>query len=172
MSEERHDLQRRREFNDVVEQHRPDLFRYAYWLARDRHVAEDVVQEALVRAWNAWGDLQDKEATRPWLVTIVRREHARYHARQRQDLVAWEDHEPELSVRDEDPLVLEMRRAILRLDGDYREPLVLQVIMGCSTKEIAGLMSLTQGAVLTRLHRARGQLKEMLGVEDAGEDES
>ena len=58
-----------------------------------------------------------------------------------------------------------MRDAIYELDSDYREPLVLQVIMGYSTNEIAELMGLKQGAVLTRLHRARLQLKENVADE-------
>jgi RNA polymerase sigma-70 factor (ECF subfamily) len=58
-----------------------------------------------------------------------------------------------------------MRAAILRLADDYREPLVLQVLMGFSTLEIAELMNLSQGAVLTRLHRARRMLMERVGAE-------
>ena len=54
----------------------------------------------------------------------------------------------------------DLRAAIFSLDDDYREPLVLQVLMGYSTNEIAELMGLKQGAVLTRLHRARLKLKE------------
>ena len=53
----------------------------------------------------------------------------------------------------------DLRDAIYELDSDYREPLVLQALMGYSTKEIAELMGLKQGAVLTRLHRARLKLK-------------
>ena len=60
----------------------------------------------------------------------------------------------------------DLRLAIYRLDDDYREPLVLQVLMGHSTKEIAELMGLQQGAVLTRLHRARLKLKEEVEKED------
>ena len=54
----------------------------------------------------------------------------------------------------------DLREAIYRLEDDYREPLVLQVLMGYSTSEIAEVMGLKQGAVLTRLHRARLKLKE------------
>lgn len=50
-----------------------------------------------------------------------------------------------------------------KLQPEYREPLVLQVLMGCSTQEIGELLQLTQGAVLTRLFRARQQLRELLG---------
>ena len=52
----------------------------------------------------------------------------------------------------------ELREAISRLEFDYREPLILQVLMGFSTEEIAGLMDIKQGAVLTRLYRARKML--------------
>ena len=51
-----------------------------------------------------------------------------------------------------------MREAIFGLHDDYREPLVLQVLLGHSTDEIAGLMGISAAAVLTRLHRARKKL--------------
>jgi RNA polymerase sigma-70 factor (ECF subfamily) len=66
---------------------------------------------------------------------------------------------------DADPLVQELRTAIFALEETYREPLALQVLMGHTTEEIAGIMGLTQGAVLTRLHRAREKLKQAF-VED------
>jgi RNA polymerase sigma-70 factor (ECF subfamily) len=67
----------------------------------------------------------------------------------------------------EDPNLVEMRQAMYRLEDDYREPLVLQVLMGHSTKEIAELMGIKPGAVLTRLHRARIKLKEQVEKEAA-----
>ena len=65
-----------------------------------------------------------------------------------------------------DERVDELRESIYRLDDDYREPLVLQVLLGYSTNEIAELMGLKQGAVLTRLHRARLKLKESVEREE------
>ena len=59
----------------------------------------------------------------------------------------------------------DLREAIFELDDDYREPLVLQVLMGYSTNEIAAMMELNQGAVLTRLHRARSKLKSLTANE-------
>jgi RNA polymerase sigma-70 factor, ECF subfamily len=55
---------RAREFDEAVRTHSSALFRYAFWLCRDRGRAEDVVQEALMRAWKAWDDLEDPGATR------------------------------------------------------------------------------------------------------------
>jgi RNA polymerase sigma-70 factor, ECF subfamily len=63
-----------------------------------------------------------------------------------------------------------VRRAIFALDDDYREPLVMQVLLGHSTEEIAIELGLTRGAVLTRLFRARQKLRQTLGLAD-GEEE-
>jgi RNA polymerase sigma-70 factor (ECF subfamily) len=64
-----------------------------------------------------------------------------------------------------EPDVEQVREAIYGLDVEYREPLVLQVLMGYSTREIAKLMGIRQGAVLTRLHRARLKLKEIINAD-------
>lgn len=151
---------------------RPDLYRFAFWLARDRAIAEDVVQETMLRAWRSWKDLRDERAAKQWLFTIARREHARIYERKRfetvdvDNLVAAEA--PALAAADGKDLD-DLRRAIARLDDDYREPLVLQVLFGYSTQEIADHMGLTQGAVLTRLFRARNQLRRHFGLEAVDE---
>jgi RNA polymerase sigma-70 factor (ECF subfamily) len=164
---------RDRWFAGLCEGLRPDLFRFAFWLARDRQVAEDVVQESLLRAWKSRDRLDDAGAVRPWLLTIVRREHARLYERKRFETVQVDElvdrESPELAVMEERE-VLDMRRAILRLEDDYREPLVMQVLMGQTTQEIAAGLGLTQGAVLTRLFRARQKLRRELGLGDADDE--
>ena len=144
---------------------RPDLFRFAFWLARDRTVAEDVVQDTLLRAWRSFGSLGDEAAARPWLLTIARREFARRFERKTLETVDVDDlaelEDPALAAQEAEE-VLDMRAAIFALERDYREPLVLQVLMGYSTEEIATHMELTAGAVLTRLFRARQKLKAAL----------
>ena len=140
-----------------------DMFRYAAWLSRDRTVAEDVVQESLLRAWKSLDSLRDGGAAKHWLLTIVRRENARHFERRRLETVDVDNLTPsqEALLADQpDHEVDDMRDAIYRLDDDYREPLVLQVLMGYSTREIAELMGLKQGAGLTRLHRARLKLRD------------
>jgi RNA polymerase sigma-70 factor (ECF subfamily) len=62
-------------FDDAVKAHGADLFRFAYWLSRDRHRAEDIVQEALLRSWKAFGGLQDRGAVKSWMFSIVRNEY-------------------------------------------------------------------------------------------------
>ena len=153
---------RRKRFDQKVGVFHQDMYRYAAWLCRDKAIAEDVLQEALLRAWKSLDALRDDAAAKPWLLTIVRRENARYFERKRIETVDIDNltasQSALLSEKPDDDLS-DMREAIFSLEDDYREPLVLQVLMGFSTNEIAEQMGLKQGAVLTRLHRARTKLK-------------
>jgi len=157
-------------FTRLLEMLRPDLLRFASWLARDRSVAEDVVQETLIRAWKSRDELKDQAALRSWLFTIVRREHARLYERKRLPLVDVDEVEalgdPALDT-DGDAGVEDLRRAILQLPDEYREPLVMQVLGGLTTTEIARELGLSQPAVLTRLFRARNRLRGIYGLEPA-----
>ncbi len=160
---------RRRRFDDIVTVYHQDMYRYAAWLSRDKSIAEDVVQEALLRAWKSLDALRDDSAAKQWLLTIVRRENARYFERRRLETVDVDNLTPSqeaLLAEAPDERTDELRESIYRLEDDYREPLVLQVLLGYSTNEIAELMGLKQGAVLTRLHRARLKLKELVQNEE------
>jgi RNA polymerase sigma-70 factor (ECF subfamily) len=164
--------QRRARFQALCQSLRPDLLRFAFWLSRDRALAEDVVQESMLRAWKAQDSLLDESAAKPWLLTIIRREYARTFERKRfstvdvDDLIAKE--EPMLAAAEEQDIA-DVRAAIMRLPDEYREPLVLQVLMGYSTAEIARELDLSGPAVLTRLYRARRQLRAACG-EDISQD--
>ena len=144
----------------------PGLYRYAYWLCRDRALAEDLVQETLLRAWRSLDSLREEAAARRWLITILRNEFMRELSKRRdtvdiQDLPLV-DHSANVGGSDTD--LFDVRRAMGKLAPEYREPLALQVLMGCTTQEIAEMLELNQGTVLTRLHRARNQLREQLGL--------
>jgi RNA polymerase sigma-70 factor (ECF subfamily) len=158
-------ISRRQRFDQYVGVYHQDMYRYAAWLSRDKAIAEDVVQEALLRAWKSLDALRDDTSAKQWLLTIVRRENARYFERKRLETVDIDNLTASqaalLAVEDEDELD-DMRQAIYGLEDEYREPLVLQVLMGFSTNEIAEQMGLKQGAVLTRLHRARAKLKDKM----------
>ena len=145
---------------------RPELLRFAWWLARDRTVAEDVVQEALLRAWRSRDALKDPAAARGWLLTIVRREHARLYERKRlevTDLDAVIAAEDSQLATETDELV-GLRLAITQLPDEYRVPLVMQVLGGFTTDEIARELALSTAAVLTRLFRARNRLRRIYGL--------
>ena len=162
------DSARRHRFDRIVAVFHADMYRYAAWLSRDKAIAEDVVQEALLRAWKSLEALRDDAAAKQWLLTIVRRENARYFERRRLETVDIDNltaSQAALIAEAPDEELNDLREAIFELEDDYREPLVLQVLMGYSTNEIAELMGLKQGAVLTRLHRARLKLKDNVALE-------
>ncbi len=155
-------IERKKRFDRLVAVMHRDMYRYAAWLSRDPAVAEDVVQDAMLRAWKSLDSLREDSAAKQWLLTIVRRENARHFERKRLETVDIDEltaaQSAMLAVTDDSDLD-EARAAIFRLEDEYREPLVLQVMLGHSTEEIAELMNIRQGAVLTRLHRARIRLK-------------
>jgi RNA polymerase sigma-70 factor (ECF subfamily) len=158
---------RRRRFGSLCESLRPDLLRFAWWLGRDRGLAEDVVQEAMLRAWKSFDSLTDEHKAKAWLLTIVRREFARTFEKKRLELSDVDGlvaAESAVLAAPEDERIGQMREQIFRLEAEYREPLVLQVLMGYSTQEIADMMGMQQGAVLTRLFRARARLRQQLGL--------
>lgn len=161
-----HGNQKQARFQALCQALRPDLLRFAIWLARDRSLAEDVVQESLLRAWKAQDSLQDEAAAKPWFLTIIRREFARTFERKRLDTVDIDDlvagDEPALATAETDELA-DLRVALFKLPDEYREPLVMQVLLGCSTAEIATELGLSNAAVLTRLFRARRQLRVICG---------
>jgi RNA polymerase sigma-70 factor (ECF subfamily) len=157
----------------VLEALRPELLRFAYWLNRDRSIAEDVVQEAMLRAWRSRGALKDPAAARGWLLTIVRREHARLYERKRLETTSLHEaiatENAELAAQGDGEL-LGLRLAILQLPEEYRVPLIMQVLGGLTTEEIGRELDLSTAAVLTRLFRARNKLRTIYGLNPAPDD--
>lgn len=145
-------------FEDTVRTHAADLYRYAYWLTRDRAQAEDVVQEALLRGWRAFPRLRERAAAKAWLFSIVRNEYLRAAGAPALESLDGVDLVDERS----DHSGLEMRDALLALPASYAEPLALQVLGGFSCAEIARLIGTTEGATMTRLTRARQALKRLV----------
>lgn len=140
-----------------------DLYRYTYWLVHDKHVAEDLVQETFLRAWRSLDSLKDEKAAKSWLITILRRENARRFERKRFEMSEYDepaiiDH---ISSTTEQQLENHwLREKIAQLPEEYREPLVLQVLGGYSGEEIASQLNLNKNTVMTRLFRARNQLRD------------
>ena len=149
-------------FEDAARAHAGDLYRFAYWLARDRQQAEDIVQEALLRGWRAFSRQRDRSAVKAWLFSIVRNEFYRMRRADQPRFESLDD--ANLEVVDERATLfgLEMRDAIGALPAPYAETLALQVLGGFSCAEIAALLETTEGAVMTRLTRARQALRKLV----------
>ena len=156
---------RQARFSGLAEDHGADLYRYAMWICGDDALAKDLVQETFLRAWKAIDKLKDTGAAKSWLITILRREYARTFERKVPkftdvDTVVVPE-ETELEPDDRTELGL-LRRNIMLLPPKYREPLLMQVVMGFSCEEIANTLDISKSAVMTQLFRAREQLKSKL----------
>ncbi len=159
-------------FEALVQALSTDLYRYALWLCRDRNRAEELVQETFLRAWRSLDALRDERAAKGWLITILRREHARGYEGYRPDMDRDIDPDDLAGVAEETPAdTLALRRAVAGLSDEYREPLLLHILAGYRCDEIAEILGLSPGAVMTRLFRARQKLRAVLeGGEDKGID--
>ena len=156
-------------FEEVVKAYAGDLYRYAFWLARDRQLAEDVVQEALLRGWRGFAGLRDRAAAKGWLFSIVRNEFRRVIAKNAPYADAIDVAEVEVADEHGALLGLEMRDALRALPAPYADPLALQVLGGFSCAEIAAMLETSEGAVMTRLTRARQSLKRLIAPGAASE---
>ncbi|MCF6434770.1 MULTISPECIES: sigma-70 family RNA polymerase sigma factor [Pseudoalteromonas] len=156
---------KQKRYEALVQVYHGELYRFAYWLCQDPTIAEDLVQETFLRAWRSLDSLQDKNAAKPWLLTILRRENARRFERKQFDYADVDNDtlvdNTGTSLDDEMEQTV-IQRQISKLSVEYREPLLLQVVMGCSGDEIADILELNKNTVMTRLYRARNQLKEAL----------
>lgn len=143
----------------------------ARWLVRNPHDAEDVVQEAYLRAFRFFGDFRGSDA-RAWLLAIVRNTCYTWLGRHRaQDLDTPFDEEVhterETSATPE-ALLLEnidrqaLKTALNELPVEFREALILREMEGFSYKEIAEVAGVPVGTVMSRLARARRRLQRTL----------
>ena len=153
-----------RGFEQAVRKYSADLYRYAYWLCRDQCTAQDLVQASLERAWRSWAARRDPAATKSWLYAIIRNEHLRGFGRKRLE-VEMEDADAPVDFKLD--VAIDVRRALRLLPPSLQEPLLMQVLGGFSCSEIAAALDTTEGAVMTRLTRARQALRRVLEGGDA-----
>jgi RNA polymerase sigma-70 factor (ECF subfamily) len=157
----------RRPFEETVLPHLDAAFNYARWLTRSDQEAEDVVQDACVRALRFFSSLRGDDA-RGWLLTIVRNAwYARIASRKgRVGDVAYDEAADPRPVDTLDPEALALqqqtvrrvRDGIERLPADFREVIVLRELEGLAYKEIAAVVGIPIGTVMSRLARARERL--------------
>lgn len=180
-----------RAFREILRRYERPVFSLLYRMVRDRELAEDLAQEAFVRAFNAIGTYSPRYKLSSWLFKIANN-LAIDHLRKRQLDTVSIDGAPtavtesevaqtrlELESEDETPeeyaenreLGNQIEAAIGKLRPQYRTATVLRHVEGFSYEEIAGIMDLPLGTVKTYIHRARLELRELLAHLDPNKPE-
>ena len=165
-------------FETDVLPHLDAAYNLARWLMRDEHAAEDIVQDAFIRAFQYFGSFRGGDA-RPWLLGIVRNVcYTRFQQNTRAPQAANPDDDLEHYVPmvdaqghtqtpetllDQKQLGAQISAAISSLPMAFREVLILREIEEMSYDDIAAIMQVPIGTVMSRLSRARAMLKEQLG---------
>ena len=171
MEEENGGSSRAGSFEQVVLPHMDAAYNLARWLVRNTHDAEDIVQEAYLRAFKFFGGYQGGDA-RAWVLKIVRNTSYSFLEKNRPAHLAEEFDEKIHTAGTEQPdaeaALLQsadtrmVRQALNELPVNFREVLVLRELEGMSYKEIAEVMDVPIGTVMSGLARGRGQLRERL----------
>ena len=144
------------------------LYRIAYAWCHDPDLASDLVQETMQKALKKSQQLQKQEALDAWLHTILTN-CWRDHCRRSKDTVEFDETELiDMNSADDDSeralVVNQVRKAIAGLSQDQREVVTLIDLEGMSYAEVAAILDVPIGTVMSRLCRARRQLKESLEV--------
>lgn len=158
------------QFRDVVVPHLGEAFGLARWLAGNDSDAEDIVQEACIRAFRGIGGYNGLNA-RAWVLSIVRNTAYSWLSEHRNSnviAVDFNDLEQSVEAPDTEPTpeaaliekvdAAELESAIKALPLEFREPLVLHDVQGLNYRSIAAVMNIPLGTVMSRLARARQKL--------------
>ncbi len=160
------DLFSRRRFNKRLEETRNSMYRMAYAWCHNRYLAEDLVQQTMLKALEKRSQLREIDRLESWVYRILANTFRDWHRRERQ-LEPLEFHEPvdesgPEQATDAIEIVQRVRTAISRLPMIQRQVLSLVDLEGFSYAETAGVLDIPIGTVMSRLSRARQQLKANL----------
>jgi RNA polymerase sigma-70 factor (ECF subfamily) len=159
-------------FSDLLVEHIPPLRRYARALTGNATHADDLVQDALDRAWSRMRQWQPDTNLRAWLFTIMHNLHVntlRRNSRQNDweslDQREFEDHQP--PSQDRAMELQDLEKGLARLSPEQREVLILVCVEGMSYEEVASVLGIAVGTVMSRLHRARSEMRRWLHGEQS-----
>jgi RNA polymerase sigma-70 factor, ECF subfamily len=158
---------REAEFEQLALVHTRALLRAAVRLARDVAIAEDLVQDSMLRAWRHFDRFQPGTNCKAWLFRIMLNCWTTRHQQMRQEAIQFfpEQYTESAPVERTAPTRFsaeEIQNSIDLLSEEYRTALVLFAVEGFSCKEIAEILGIPIGTVMSRLSRARGLVKNDL----------
>ncbi len=166
------DDSRQLQFEQLALVHLRALLRAAVRLARDVSIAEDLVQEAMLRAWRHFDRFQPGTNCKAWLFRIMLNCWSTRHQQIRQEAIQFfPEQYAEKTADQRVPSTRfsaeEIQNSIDLLNEDYRTVLILFAVEGFSCKEIAEILSVPIGTVMSRLSRARAIVKDDLAKREA-----
>ncbi len=177
-------MEAREKFTNDAMQYAPQLFSTALRMTRNRADAEDLVQETFIKAWRSYATFQEGTNLRAWLFRIMTNTFInKYNAQQRRPQETEMDEVEELFLfrrlgafdqskmtqSAEDQLLElftddEVKNALEELPDMFRLPVLLSDVDGFSYKEIAEMLDVPIGTVMSRLHRGRKMMQKLLYV--------
>jgi RNA polymerase sigma-70 factor, ECF subfamily len=150
------------EFERVAMPHTPGLLRFALRLTRDSFAAEDLVQETLLSAWRGFAQFETGTNVRAWLFRILINAFHAQHRKQQSTLILT----PDLRSASPSPLEsLSVLQALEQLSAEQRTVLLLALGEGFTCREIANILAIPMGTVMSRLGRAREAMCRALSPE-------
>ena len=153
-------------FESLVRDYQADAWRFAYHLTHDRSTADDVTQEAFVRAFRAIRTYRGDWKFTAWLLRIVRNcAFDAYRRTRRERHAAWTELPAATGGPSEDRL--RIAQAVRALPDALREPFVVIEVLGYTYQEAATILGVKIGTLKSRMHRARAALMRELGDADA-----
>jgi len=172
----------REDFTHDAMQHAPQMFSTAMRMTRNRSDAEDLVQETFIKAWRSFATYQQGTNLRAWLFRIMTNTYInKYNAQQRKPTETELDDveelflykrlgavdQSQLSQSAEDQMLSlftddEVKKALEELPEQFRIPVLMSDVEGFSYKEIAEILEIPLGTVMSRLHRGRKAMQKML----------
>lgn len=147
--------------------HLPGLRRYARLLTGDPHRADDLVQDTLLRACAKWTLWQPDSDLRAWLFTVMHNVFINQVRAAAPETVSIDDVDPPAREADVG-LGLDLERALGALPADQREVLLMAAVEDLSYQEIARIIDIPAGTVMSRLSRARRRLRAIMEGEPQG----
>ncbi|ANU28069.1 RNA polymerase sigma factor SigX [Planococcus versutus] len=169
-------------FHRLYDEYHQDVFQFLIYLVKNRHLAEDLMQEVYIRAFRAFDRFEGRSSEKTWLFSIaknvaidhfrkaaVRTKHSmEYFDWETQQLVSSEKLPEEVSLLNEDKVLL--YKALDTCTGDQKMVIIMRFFQDLSIAETAEILVWTEGKVKTTQHRAIKALREKLVARERGDD--
>lgn len=164
---------KKRKFTKLIKEYLDSMYQLAYMRCGNKELAEDLVQEASIKAYKSYLDKNEREITNPkgWLYRILINTHIDFTRKKQQNLLDISEFDIsyyENKSKDIDSSIFfkDLKEALKTLDPEQRVVIYLCDVNEYSYKEIAEVLDIPLGTVMSRLHRARQSLRKILSKKE------